>query len=265
MARGPTRAAIAALDRAQEMIYAAREAPTAGRRLALAREALAISPLCADALVIVAQAMAPGSDQELAAWRQGVEAGQAALGKDFESFAGHFWGLLETRPYMRARLGLAQALWARGARREAADHLQAMLELNPGDNQGVRYLLVVWLLHLADTAGLTAFLEAHGDEASASMLWPRALHIFQRDGQGDAARTALADAMKANKRLPPYLLGNVRLPKQLPPYYSPGDRNEAVMVAALLRPVWEATPGALDWLRAEVPAAPKRTRARPVA
>lgn len=54
---------------------------------------------------------------------------------------GHFWGLLETRPYLRTRLGLAHALWTAGRRAEAVQHLQDMLRLNPNDNQGVRYTL----------------------------------------------------------------------------------------------------------------------------
>jgi tetratricopeptide repeat protein len=44
-------------------------------------------------------------------------------------------------PYMRARLGLAHSLWTAGRRDEAVQHLQDMLRLNPGDNQGVRYTL----------------------------------------------------------------------------------------------------------------------------
>ena len=38
---------------------------------------------------------------------------------------------------MRARLGLAQALWAMGDQQAAIEHLHDMLRLNPGDNQGV--------------------------------------------------------------------------------------------------------------------------------
>ena len=37
-------------------------------------------------------------------YAKGVEAGELALGpKGFKQYAGHFWGFLETRPYMRAR------------------------------------------------------------------------------------------------------------------------------------------------------------------
>ena len=43
-------------------------------------------------------------EQALELYRKGVEAGERALGSEsFNEYAGHFWGHLETRPYMRAR------------------------------------------------------------------------------------------------------------------------------------------------------------------
>ena len=83
----------------------------------------------------------PGSFRERGRrWRKGVGP------KAFQEHVGHFWSLLETRPYMRAREGLASKLWTMGRRDEAIKHLQDMLRLNPGDNQGVRYTLAGWLL-----------------------------------------------------------------------------------------------------------------------
>lgn len=91
------------LDQAQEIIYRAWETADRKRRVVLAEKAIAISPDCADAYVLLAEeAIALDSAHEL--YRQGVEAGARALGKRaFADDAGHFWGILETRPYMRAR------------------------------------------------------------------------------------------------------------------------------------------------------------------
>src|SRR3546814_19715015 len=76
-----------------------------------------------------------GSQQDaLALYRQGVEAGERALGDEFEGLSGHFWGFLQTRPYMRARAGLAITLWRLGDQQAAIDHYRAMLILNPNDN-----------------------------------------------------------------------------------------------------------------------------------
>ena len=76
-----------------------------------------------------------------------LEAGELALGpQGFEEYDGHFWGFLETRPYMRARHGLALTLLKLGEEAVAMEHFRVMLKLNPNDNQGIRYLLLGSLL-----------------------------------------------------------------------------------------------------------------------
>ena len=52
-----------------------------------------------------------------------MDAGELALGpKGFKEYAGHFWGFLETRPYMRARAGLAGTLLKLGDEDAAIRH-----------------------------------------------------------------------------------------------------------------------------------------------
>ncbi|MCS5933295.1 hypothetical protein LNO92_00425 [Klebsiella variicola subsp. variicola] len=45
-------------------------------------------------------------------------------------------GFVETRPYMRAKAALADALWESGNFYPAMSHCHEMLKLNPNDNQG---------------------------------------------------------------------------------------------------------------------------------
>ena len=58
-----------------------------------------------------------------------------------EENRGHFWGILETRTYMRYRYALVEALLkidTYAAVLAAHDHLMEMLYLCRGDNMGVR-------------------------------------------------------------------------------------------------------------------------------
>lgn len=111
----PRRIPETALERAQELMYQAWDAPTRKRRLDLAVAAIAESRDCADAFVLLAEEGASSAEEALGFYTLGVLAGERSLGAStFLDEAGHFWGLLETRPYMRARLGLAQTLWALG-------------------------------------------------------------------------------------------------------------------------------------------------------
>lgn len=238
-----------ALQQAQELMYQAWEAPSAARRVALARRALEVSANCADAYVLLAD-HAGGLAEAIALMREGVAAGERALGKRaFEDDVGHFWGLIETRPYMRARAGLAQLLRAIGRHDESVAHYRELLRLNPNDNQGLRYELAVYLLELGLDDELAALVEAYRDDASATWAYTAALLAFRQGGDGEAARQRLDAAKKANPHVPVYLLGQKKLPRQLPEYVGLGDEDEAVAYASVALAAWKQSAGALDWLR----------------
>jgi hypothetical protein len=166
----------------------------------------------------------------------------------FEEDVGRFWGLLETRPYMRARLGLAFSLWKAGRRDEALAHSQEMLRLNPNDNQGVRYIVVNWLQQLGRDADVNRLLRRYKDDDTTELAWPAALAAFRRDGDGAASRKALALAVEANRHVAPFLLGKKKLPKRLPPYVAFGGSDEAASYVEVGMISWTSTPGALEWL-----------------
>jgi tetratricopeptide (TPR) repeat protein len=237
------------LDQAQEIIYEAYEADDPGERVALARKALEVAADCADAYVLLAE-NAGSRKEALELYTKGVEAGARALGPElFREAAGHFWGLLETRPYMRARLGLADTLWTLGRRTEAVEHLQEMLRLNPNDNQGLRYALAGWLLNLDRDEDLARLLDQYPDEGSAAWAYTRTLLAFRREGDTPETRKRLQEAKKRNPHVPGFLLGHEPMPRQQPPYYSPGDPDEAILYAGTSLAGWKATPGALSWLK----------------
>jgi hypothetical protein len=237
------------LGKAQALMYRAFEEPDEQKRIQLAKDALAICPDCADAYVLLAE-HATSRKEALCLYEQGVAAGERALGAEaFERDAGHFWGILESRPYMRARLGLAHALWTAGRRDEAVQHLQDMLRLNPGDNQGVRYTLAGFLLFLDRDDDLAHLLQQYPEEGSAAWAYTRALLAFRQHGDTPQSRQSLQEARKTNKHVPAYLLGEKFPPHEQPDYYSPGAESEAVEYIGSFMAGWKSTPGAVAWLR----------------
>src|SRR5215510_2005560 len=113
------------LERAQDLMWTAWDEPDAGRRVGMARRALEISADCADAYVMLAIETARNNKEAVELYETGIAAGERALGsKCFEENAGHFWGILETRPYMRARNGLAECLYEMGRYDEAIQHFK---------------------------------------------------------------------------------------------------------------------------------------------
>jgi tetratricopeptide (TPR) repeat protein len=229
---------------AQDMMYDAWETDDFRKRIALARQALEISHDCADAYVLLAEEVANSLGEALELYRKGVEAGKQSIGKKaFKEYEGHFWGFLETRPYMRARVGLAQCLWQSGQREEAVEHYKDMLRLNPNDNQGIRYVLASCLFDLARDEELSALLKEYKDNASAAWTYTTALLIFRKNGDGKESYKALNEAIESNKHIPTYLLGKKKLPKQLPDYIGFGDESEAICYVSDNIEGWKATCG----------------------
>lgn len=239
------------LERAQELIYDAFESDDPQRRVELAERALEVSDECADAYVILAEETAEDAEEAKELYEAGVKAGERALGEGFfAEEAGHFWGILETRPYLRAREGLAEALWALGKREQALGHYRRMLELNPQDNQGVRYRLAECLLHEGRDEELGGLLDQYEDEGSAYWLYTRALFRFRTEGATGRATTELEEATDTNPYVPLYLLGRRNFLSQgLPELVGLGDESEAVSYFATALPEWLKTPGAVEWVR----------------
>ncbi len=251
------------LEQAQQLMYRAWEETNPAKRLALAHDALAASPDCADAYVLLAEEEAPTIEKAVEYYRKGIAAGERALGKEyFAEYVGDFWGLLETRPYMRARMGLAHMLWKLQQFDEALAHFSELLRLNPNDNQGVRYELLNLLMFLERDADVGQLLAQYEDEYSAAWLYSRALYEFRRSDASVAANAALREALKQNKHVPPYLAGAKRIPPSLPQTMGFGDENEAISYAVDHLSVWRRTSGAVEWLKAQPSAKGSPTRKR---
>ncbi|MFA6332776.1 MAG: hypothetical protein WCX22_07490 [Methanoregula sp.] len=236
------------LERAQDIMYDAWDAEGKDR-VDLARKALAVSSDCADAYVLLAEETAVDLAEAIRFLEEGVRAGERALGERiFAEEAGHFWGILETRPYMRARFDLAHLLRLRGERSPAIAHMQDLLRLNPGDNQGVRDELATCLLEDGDPEALKKLLDEYPDDCSAVWCYSRALLEYRREGRTPEADACLIRAFGQNRFVPPYLLGKKTFPVRAPEYMSIGDETEAVVYALDNAQVWQETPNALMWM-----------------
>jgi len=237
------------LEKAQELMYDA-EVADPKRRIELAKQALAITPDCAEAYIIFAESVC---NRDLSAAveyaRQAVQAGERAIGREsFQKDVGHFWGILSTRPYMRARAALAEFLWWNHSYNESIEVSKETLRLNPGDNQGIRYVLAQRLMALDLDDDFAALYKEFEDDGMASFAYSHALWVFRKEGASPAANAALAEAVKGNPFVPEYLL-MTRKPSHMPDHYGIGDRNEAIFYVTGAIESWIHSKGALLWLR----------------
>jgi tetratricopeptide (TPR) repeat protein len=253
------------VQKAQQTMYRAWDEKNAARRLRLAHQALKESENCADAYVLLAEEEADTLEQAFKYYQEGVAAGERALGKKFfKENAGVFWGLLETRPYMRALAGKANCLWRLERQDEAIKAYQELLRLNPQDNQGIRYVLVDLFLGLKREDEVEKLLASYNDDWSTVWLYTRALLTYRSAGASTKANRKLKDALKENPHVPDYLTGKKRIPNRLPEMLEWGGESEAVDYAANHLNYWRSTPGAIQWLKEQQAAAPLLARKTPI-
>ena len=158
---------------------------------------------------------------------------------------------------MRARAGLAGALLKLGEDDAAASHYRDMLELNPGDNQGIRYVLLGRLLRRGDETALKELLAAYENEGSVHWLYTRALLAF-REGRvsDDEVVRLVKDAWSANEHVPGILAGIASPVVSDNDYITVGGADEATEYVEECGPAWHSTPGAVEWLTKIISALP---------
>lgn len=241
-----------ALGEAEEIVFEALNADTIADALEMAGKALSLSEYCADAYVLLAD-NTDNLDEAIELYSRGLEAAERVLGEEaFEEYAGNFWGVVETRPYMRALFRMGQSLEFAGFLEGASSCYYEMLLLNPNDNQGARYPLIQLLLGLDREEEAELLFEIYDEEIEASWNYSRALLDFKKHGDSNPADRSLKVAVQGNGFVPDYLLDHKELPDQLPDYYTTGDEAEAVSYAEASKIAWASAPGALAWLESAI-------------
>jgi tetratricopeptide (TPR) repeat protein len=201
-----------------------------------------------DAIALLADLESRSPDELIAGLENAVQAGERSFGPSF--FAenkGHFWRILETRPYMRARMELAQLLLTSGRTEDANRHFEGLLELNPNDNQGVRDILLGCYLSRSNLAGAKRLLHDYREDATAIFAWGRTLERFLA-GDMRGARRALKQARRQNRFVEQYLTFQRPLPADMPDSYALGSEEEAIICLTYMSGAWADHPLATSWL-----------------
>ncbi len=237
------------LVKAMGLVYEAWDELNPSRGIQLVRQALEISPDCAEAYVFLAEELAVNVGQALKFYQKGIEAGERSLGPAFfDEYAGTFWEHVEARPYLRARAGLSRTIWELGRRAETLDHCQELLRLDADDNLSCRYAILLIFLEMGRWDEAYHF-AANREDVTETWLYTTALLEFQQNGDSSEAQNKLRQAIQANPHTPDYLTGRKRLPVDMPEVVRPGRKSGALEYVATFAPYWRQTAGAIDWLR----------------
>jgi tetratricopeptide (TPR) repeat protein len=244
--------AAAALVRAQQLMDGARDA---GGRLPItrARQALAVSEDCVDAWLTLFDACAT-DEEALDFGQKAIAAAARVVGPErFETLAGQFRTTPETSAYLETQLEVAHCWRAILRTEEAIAAYRELVRLDAEDAYGARYALAPLLLETGRDEEALALLDAYPDDPHPIGAYARALVLFRRDGGAGSARDALADAIRANRQAASFLIDPESTPELSGEPAAPGSKDDAIEVCLSLAHVFDATPGAIDWLRASTP------------
>ncbi|MDQ0164023.1 SEC-C metal-binding domain-containing protein [Aeribacillus alveayuensis] len=112
-------------EQAQELIFDA-YGESGRKRKQLINKALKLDPNNPDAYNLLAEE-ASSFEEALNLYREGMIRGEKSLGKAFiEENKGHFWGIVKTRPYMRAKFHYSCMLYEDGQLQEAIQHFEEL-------------------------------------------------------------------------------------------------------------------------------------------
>ncbi len=136
-----------------------------------------------------------------------------------------------------------------GEAEAAVGHFRAMLQLNPNDNQGVRYLLLAVLLEQEAFEALGALLDTYDGDDSPWWAYTRLLLAF-RAGRGEdpAVRAQFREARKINPHVPRLLSRPAPPVPSDAAFLTVGGEDEAAEYVAACGAAWRRTPGAIAWL-----------------
>ena len=181
-------------------------------------------------------------------YKDGIEIGKRIFGGDYlKANIGHFWGIHETRPFMRCMYQYADCMYGLGNKESSISVMEEMIELNPNDNLGVRDQLMLYLLEKNDLTKFKIYAKLFKGDVGAFAHFNHALFVFKKDGDCERSNKHLKKAIKDNKFLLPMLVSS-KEQKSIPDRYEMGSKDEAKYYAAFAHRIWQQTPGAVKWL-----------------
>jgi tetratricopeptide (TPR) repeat protein len=156
-----------------DYLQKAENAKTKKDALKYAKKALEIDPDFIDAEALINELSCKNIEDLKKRYEQLLTKEKKHLedsGITFRENMGDFWGLVETRPYMRIKNNYMHLLLKMGKYRKAIEECREMLELCESDNLGVRYCLIALYAFLEDEDNAVKIYVKFERENSAFML-----------------------------------------------------------------------------------------------
>ena len=218
------------LDDAYELLEKAENAKSKTQAIKYAKEAYDICPGCFDAILFQVHL----EDNPLKRWKlleEGLKFEKDRLEDEgyFEKDnIGLFYGMFETRPYVRGLYAKADYLILDGKIKQARDICKEILRLNQNDNMGSRYLLMAIYAYFEEENDMLKLYKKYPEEA-LEMLFPLFI-LYYKLGNDKKAKEYLSRINKANPHFIKFFKGTMKENTGIPyRHYAKGDSSEVIM------------------------------------
>ena len=218
------------LDDAYEILEEAQNAKTEKEAIKLAKKAYEKSKECFDAILFQCDLEENGI-KRMKLLDDGLEFEKNRLTKekyfDKENI-GHFYGIFETRPYIRGLVIKAEYLLQEGKLSQAKNICKEVLRLNENDNMGARYLLMAIYATLEEENDMLKLYKKYPEE-DLEMIFPL-FALYYKLGNDKKAKEYLNRVDKCNSNFVKFFNGTIKKSKKVEPgCYSRGDSSEIFM------------------------------------
>ena len=184
-------------------------------------------------------------------WQQAVNIGMQCFIEQFSSAGNKLeWGWLENRPFLRAYHSLGLQHMESGNIEMALSIFRTIMSLNPGDNQGVRALVVDCCLKLKRYKDVLTVCKDSQDDHMAETVYGRVLALFALKRMTPAEK-ALKQAIAVLPLVAEELVKarHTRPRNMHEGHYTVGGADQAWYYWREAGEYWVQVPGAIEFVR----------------
>lgn len=218
------------LDDAYELLNKATAARNVKDAKRFAEQAYKKSKACVDAAIFLADIEENFLEKEKIL-NEAIEYEKKRLEKEKyfgKDNIGDFYGLFETRPYIRALYFKADLFLLEGKIGQAMNICKEILRLNEHDNTGARYVLMAIYAYFENEEEMLKLYKQYNED-NLEMLFPLFI-LYYKLGDDKKAIKYLDMINKENPHFVKFFKGNIKQnDKLIPGTYSMGDSSEVLM------------------------------------
>lgn len=244
---------------AYDLLEMAEKAETELEAIKYAKKALALDPDLLDADLLIVQRKNREFEPLQKQLEKLLKKGEKQLQKcniSIQDDAGDFYGLLETRPYMRVYYSYVQTLIIQSKFRKATEACEELLRLNPNDNLGIRYHLMALYATLEEQEALEKLYKKYNKDYSAFMILPCIALYYKLDNRSTAKRyiTKLCNNIEGVRQALEMIKSDDDITNIVDiPYYRPFSQEELIMAYESSPYLYEPMFGFLSWFISQCP------------